>query len=63
MWELNGHVQREYGDKFKIKDKVFQVVGTDGTRDEIECVTIPFDNKYYWFRQITNGIRRNASFM
>lgn len=52
MWEINGQIHREYGDKFKLKDKVYQVVGTDCARSEIECVTVPFDNKYYWFKQI-----------
>lgn len=52
MWVKDGQAHREYGDKFQLRDKLYQVVGNDYARSEIECVTIPFDNKYYWFKQV-----------
>lgn len=45
----------EFGTKFMYKGRQFKVVGQDIANMEIEAVTVPFDEKYYWFRIFKNG--------
>lgn len=39
-----------FPEHFTFKGKEYHVIGTDVSRDEIECQTVPFDNRYYWFK-------------
>lgn len=58
MWKMNGETHREYGDRFILNNIKYQVVGIDSTRNEIECVTIPFDGDYYWFKEVGDSLIR-----
>lgn len=40
----------KYGSSFICDGKEYDVVGEDPGRNEIECITIPFDGNFYWFR-------------
>lgn len=39
-----------YGTEFDYEGQRYCVIGTDVSRNEIECQTVPFDEKYYWFK-------------
>ncbi|MGN0366856.1 MAG: hypothetical protein ACI4E5_13110 [Suilimivivens sp.] len=39
-----------YGTHFIYKGTEYCVIGTDCSRNEIECQTIPDDNNFYWFK-------------
>ena len=39
-----------YGTEFDYEGKRYCVIGTDVSSNEIECQTVPFDEKYYWFK-------------
>lgn len=41
-----------YGKCFIYKGQKYCVIGTDVSRNEIECQTIPFDDNYYWFKVV-----------
>lgn len=40
----------KYGTEFEYDKKRYCVIGTDVSRSEIECQTMPFDGNYYWFK-------------
>ena len=39
----------KYGTRFIYEGTEYCVVGTDSSRNEIECQTVPPDDNFYWF--------------
>lgn len=42
----------KYGTHFIYEGMEYSVIGTDNSRNEIECQTVPSDNNFYWFKVI-----------
>ncbi len=42
----------KYGTHFIYNGKEYCVVGDDSGRNEIECISVPQDDRYYWFEVI-----------
>ena len=45
----------QYGTHFIYEKQEYCVIGTDCSSNEIECVTVPYDNKIYWFKVVNNN--------